>query len=356
MSTLLEPTPSADVYAFRIARTLNSGFIALMISVGHRTGLFDVMATLPPSTSAEIAAAAGLTERYVREWLAAMTSAHIVDHDARTSTYYLHIEYAAVLSRGAGSDNLAPAAQILALVASIEDQVVAGFRSGGGISAEAYERLNEIVSAEKRRLVDESYVETLLEFIPGMKARLTQGAVVLDAGCGDGAVVNTMARMFPRSAFRGFDLSEGAILQARAMAAEAGLTNVDFVQADVATIDDTRVYDLVVALESIHELSFPRIALRRIVAALKRDGVFLMQEVAASSHVSRNIDHPFAPMLYALSTMHALPIALGQEGEALGRMWGKERAVQLLGEAGFRNLRFDAMAGDALSYYCIAMK
>ncbi len=356
MSTMLEPTPSADVYAFRIARTLNSGFIALMISVGHRTGLFDVMATLPPSTSAEIAAAAGLTERYVREWLAAMTSAHIVDHDARTSTYYLHIEYAAVLSRGAGSDNLAPAAQILALVASIEDQVVAGFRSGGGISAEAYERLNEIVSAEKRRLVDESYVETLLEFIPGMKARLTHGAVVLDAGCGDGAVVNVMARMFPRSAFRGLDLSEGAILQAQAMAAEANLTNVDFVRADVATIDETRNYDFVLALESIHELSFPRIALRRIVAALKRDGVFLMQEVAASSHVSRNIDHPFAPMLYALSTMHALPIALGQEGEALGRMWGKERAVQLLGEAGFRNLRFDSMAGDALSYYCIAMK
>jgi ubiquinone/menaquinone biosynthesis C-methylase UbiE len=356
MSTMLEPTPSADVYAYRIARTLNGGFIALMISVGHRTGLFDVMASLPPSTSIEIAKAAGLEERYVREWLAAMTSAHIIDHDARTSTYYLHIEYAAVLSRGAGSDNLAPAAQILSLVASVEDQVVEGFRSGGGISPEAYDRLNEIVSAEKRRLVDESYIETLLEFIPGMSARLNQGAVVLDAGCGDGAVLNLMARMFPRSIFRGVDLSEPAIVRAREVASEADLANVDFIQADVATLDEPRAYDLVFALESIHELSFPRIALRRIVAALKRDGVFLMQEVAASSHISRNIDHPFAPMLYALSTMHALPIALGQEGEALGRMWGKERAIQLLGEAGFRNLRFDAMAGDALSYYCVAMK
>ncbi|HKR66517.1 MAG TPA: transcriptional regulator, partial [Thermoanaerobaculia bacterium] len=105
-----------------------------------------------------------------------------------------------------------------------------------------------------------------------------------------------------------------------------------------------------------HEFGFPRVALRRIVAALKRDGVFVMQETAASSHLARNMEHPFAPMFYALSTLHALPVALGQDGEALGRMWGKERAVQLLGEAGFRNLRFESMPGDALSYYCVARK
>jgi hypothetical protein len=73
MSTM-EPVVGADVYAGRIARTLNGGFITLMISVGHRTGLFDAMAVLPPATSDQIASAAGLTERYVREWLAAMTS------------------------------------------------------------------------------------------------------------------------------------------------------------------------------------------------------------------------------------------------------------------------------------------
>ncbi|HKR66575.1 MAG TPA: class I SAM-dependent methyltransferase, partial [Thermoanaerobaculia bacterium] len=246
---MIDSTPSADVYAGRIARTLNSGFIALMISVGHRTGLFDVMAALPPSTSAEIAAAAGLTERYVREWLAAMTSAHIVDYDGRTGTFFLHIEYAAVLSRAAGADSLAPAAQILALVASVEDLVVAGFRSGGGVTAEAYDELNALVADEKRRFVDESYIEALVELIPGMAARLTHGAVVLDAGCGDGAVVNQMARMFPRSVFRGYDISEDAIQRARDAAAEAELANVDFLRGDAATLDETRAYDLVLALE-----------------------------------------------------------------------------------------------------------
>ncbi len=356
MSTMIEHPTGADAYASRIVRTLNSGFVALMISVGHRTGLFDVMAALPPSTSSDIAAAAGLSERYVREWLAAMTTAHIVEHDARTQSWFLRIEYAAVLTRGAGIDNLAPVAQLLAQIAAVEDLVVAGFHSGGGVTPEAFEHLGELTSSEKRHLVDESWVEQVLEFVPGLRSRLVRGATVLDAGCGDGAVLNAMARMFPRSQFRGYDVSDSAVFRGREQAMEAGLTNVEFATGDVATLDEPRAYDLVLALESIHEMGFPRIALRRIVAALKRDGVFVMQEIAASSHVTRNVDHPFAPMLYALSTMHSLPIALGQDGEALGRMWGRERATQLLSEAGFRSLRFDTLAENELHSFCIATK
>jgi Rv2258c-like winged HTH domain len=34
-----------------------------MLSIGHQTRLFDTIASLPPSTSAQIAQAAGLDER-----------------------------------------------------------------------------------------------------------------------------------------------------------------------------------------------------------------------------------------------------------------------------------------------------
>jgi len=61
-------------FAERVLDVLNSGMLALMISIGHRSGLFDAMAALPPATSGRIAQVAGLDERYVREWLAAMTS------------------------------------------------------------------------------------------------------------------------------------------------------------------------------------------------------------------------------------------------------------------------------------------
>ena len=67
MSTVLDTTRT-QAFAEQALGIVNSGFLSLMLSVGHRTGLFDTLATLPPSTSDQIAAAAGLNERYVREW------------------------------------------------------------------------------------------------------------------------------------------------------------------------------------------------------------------------------------------------------------------------------------------------
>jgi 2-polyprenyl-3-methyl-5-hydroxy-6-metoxy-1,4-benzoquinol methylase len=350
----MDQSVGAGVYAGRVARTLNSGFIAMMISVGHRTGLFDVLAALPPSTSTQIATAAGLSERYVREWLAAMVAAHVIDHDERTHTYFLPIEYAAVLARGAGANNLSPAAQLFTLLASVEDLVVASFRGGGGVRPEAYARLRQVMAAEKRELIDESYVEALLDLMPGMRTRLDRGAMVLDAGCGDATVLLLMAKMYPHSAFRGYDLAPDAIGRATEQRNAMNLANVDLVIGDVATLNEARTYDLVLAMESLHEMSFPRVVLRRILASLKRDGALLLQEVAASSHLARNVDHPFSPMLYAMSCLHAVPVALSDEGEALGMMWGRERAAQFLAEAGFRQTVFQSLAVDPLSYFCIA--
>jgi hypothetical protein len=57
-----------------------------MTSLGHRTGLFDVMADMPAAGSEAIAARCGLNERYVREWLGAMVSGVIVDYNPRDGT------------------------------------------------------------------------------------------------------------------------------------------------------------------------------------------------------------------------------------------------------------------------------
>lgn len=103
--------PVAEVseeFAERMIGVLNAGMLALMTSVGHRTGLFDTMASLPPATSAGIAEAAGLDERYVREWLSAMTTGGIVEHDPEMMTFVLPAERAAWLTRAAGGQRTWP--------------------------------------------------------------------------------------------------------------------------------------------------------------------------------------------------------------------------------------------------------
>jgi hypothetical protein len=69
-----EPVDPARLEAFgaKLLDWLNHAGFCLMASIGHRTGLFDAMRGLPPSTSSQIARAANLHERYVREWLGAM--------------------------------------------------------------------------------------------------------------------------------------------------------------------------------------------------------------------------------------------------------------------------------------------
>src|SRR5688500_8716356 len=73
VETAASDPAKAEAFAGRAFGILNDAFLALGMSVGHQTGLFDTLASLPPSTSEEIAAATSLDERYVREWLGAMT-------------------------------------------------------------------------------------------------------------------------------------------------------------------------------------------------------------------------------------------------------------------------------------------
>ena len=124
----------AQAFADRMLDTLNKAAAALMISVGHRTELFDPLAELPPATSERIAKAAGLNERYVREWLGAMVTARIVDYDPAAGTYFLPREHAAFLTRAASPNNLAATSQFVPVLASVENEIVESFRNGGGVS------------------------------------------------------------------------------------------------------------------------------------------------------------------------------------------------------------------------------
>ncbi|MBW0017394.1 MAG: methyltransferase, partial [Mycobacterium sp.] len=131
---------STEEFAVRVMDTMDSASLAILISIGHQTRLFDVMAELPPSTSLQIADAAGLNERYVREWLCGMTTGEIVEYDPGLATYFLPRDRAALLTRSAGPDNLARAAQFIPLLGEVEQKIINCFRKGGGLSYSEYPR------------------------------------------------------------------------------------------------------------------------------------------------------------------------------------------------------------------------
>jgi hypothetical protein len=128
----------AEAFAGRFLTALNQGALCLMAAIGHRTGLFEVLRTLPPSTSEEIAARAGLHERYVREWLGAMATAGVVEVDPATERFALPAEHAACLTRAAAADHLAVFAQDIAGLGGVEDDLGACLQRGDGVPYEQY--------------------------------------------------------------------------------------------------------------------------------------------------------------------------------------------------------------------------
>jgi ABC-type Fe3+ transport system substrate-binding protein len=104
--TTIVDEAKAEAFADQIADVLNNGALSLGLSIGHRTRLFDTLADLPPATSQEIADAADLNERYVREWLGAMVTGGIITYNTGKETYELPPEHAASLTRAASPNNM----------------------------------------------------------------------------------------------------------------------------------------------------------------------------------------------------------------------------------------------------------
>ncbi|MGH8058977.1 MAG: transcriptional regulator, partial [Candidatus Entotheonellia bacterium] len=193
----------AEAFAGRFLTALNNGALCLMVSIGHRTGLFDVMSQLPPASSEEIAARAGLNERYVREWLGAMVTGGVVDVDPTNNRYSLPAEHAAHLTRAAGADNLAVFAQYIAVMGGVEDDIVECFRAGGGVPYAKFPRFHEVMAEDSGQSVLSSLESHILPLVPGLSDRLAKGIRVLDVGCGRGRILNRLATLYPDSRFVG---------------------------------------------------------------------------------------------------------------------------------------------------------
>ena len=352
------PTPFdtevATALANRYLQILNDASIALLTSVGHKTGLFELLAANPGSTSHDLAALGDLHERYVREWLAGMVVAGVVEYDPVHATHVLPPEHAAVLTSAAGPNNVAHIMQYIPMMGGVEDKIVERFRLGGGLTYADYPDFHRTMAEESASVNDASLVDEILPLADGLPGRLADGIDVADIGCGSGHAINLMGQAYPASRFVGYDFSEPAITAARQEAAAMGLTNVSFEQLDVSSLEVTDGFDAITAFDAIHDQAHPARVLDNIRRALRPGGVFLMVDIRAASAVQDNMGLPWASYLYAISMFHCMSVSLGLDGDGLGTAWGQELAIRMLEGAGFSHVTVHEVETDPFNLYYVS--
>ncbi len=331
---------------------LTGGTLAMLISIGHRTGLFEAAAK-GPATSIELAERAGLHERYVREWLGAMVTGGIMEYDPDDRRHTLPPAHAVLLT-GATSRNIGPMADSMRTLGAVLPNVERCFREGGGVPIAEYAAVSTGGLGETwRHIYDEHLVDGFLGPVPGLLDRLRAGARVLDLGCGTGHAVNVMAREFPRSTFDGLDIATAAIADAEAERAGMGLSNAAFAVADAAELAPDPPYDVIMAFDAIHDQAAPDVVLRGVRDALAPDGLFLMVDTKFASRLEDNSANPYAPLSYGVSLLFCVPTSIATGGTGLGAMWGQELAREMLADAGFTDVEvLDTPRPQNCMYVC----
>jgi ubiquinone/menaquinone biosynthesis C-methylase UbiE len=347
MTTIEHPhtalTPAVDPAAIEAYTGLVAGHAtmainAALVTLGDQLGLWKVMAGAGPLTVATLAQRAAVTERYLQEWLSAMTASGFIGHDPAADTFELSAAGAAVLADEQGTALFVAPFQFLPLLHEMLPTLGEAFRSGAGVSW--LDRDADFCDAEERftrPLHRGLLVDVWLAAVPGLTDRLASGARVADIGCGYGRSTIEMAKAFPNSTFVGFDFHDHSIAKAREAArAERVADRVTFEVADARSFPGVG-YDLVLFCDSLHDMGDPVAAARHARAALAPGGRLVsLDPKAAGGSLAENLADPFAPLLYAVSCFVCTPSAIAQNGpEVLGALAGEPALRRILEHAGF---------------------
>lgn len=352
-------------FAKKMTDILNYGALNLAMAIGCRTGLFEVMDGYgSPKTISAIAGKAGLNARYVKEWLGVMVCGGIIEltvTDVGENLFFLPEEHGDLIAARSGHDNMGLYTQEIPLLTTCAmDSVVQSFYSGEGVDYDQYPMFQNFMS----QLANAKHHQTLInDFLPSIDEgqlirRMKAGIRVCDLGCAEGVALMLMAEAFPASEFVGMDISEDVIIKAETTARQQDLQNATFLQIDATTIKEKRnlekSFAYVTAFDVIHDLTRPLEALKGVHSILKPEGVFSMVDIAASSLLSENEAHPMGPFLYTVSLMHCMPVGLVDGGKGLGMMWGHQKAVEMLGDAGFKRVEVLEIPNDPFNshFFC----
>lgn len=341
---------TAEQASDHIVEVINHAWLGMLLSLGERLGIHEVLAGAGPLTAEHAASHIGCDPRYLAEWLWAMSSTGIIRVGSTSdgeSTFELAPAYVEPLTSAGGPGHWSRITTQVTAFAQLEDSLVGAFQTGGGLDSSHYEgRIAHVLAGESGPIFERVLLEEALP-LTGLLTRLESGARVADLGCGTGSAALLLAHRFPKARILGIDQSATAISTARERAAQADITNVEFSTADLEDGFDLEPQDLILAANTAHDLSDPGRFFTRVFDSLADDGVFYLHELSASSDMRKNLDDPHALGILTFSLYHCLPLAKRRTGGiAPGGMWGRESYVDTLKQAGFPRIEVHRTASD----------
>lgn len=344
---------AVKMFGFKVWTYKMGEQVSLMVYLGDQLNLYKTMAGRGAMTSHQVAEAAELHERFVREWLLGQAAAGLIDrHD--DGSFELTAVQAAVLADEENSISFAAGAFRGGVETTVLDKIANSFRTGIGIS---YQEQGPNAAAGLARMTGPwsrlALTSTVLPALDGVVDKLTAGASVVDVGCGGGVMLTTLAQAFPNSRCVGYDPSETAIEIARTRATDMGLDNCEFVVAGGEDLVADSGYDLVITFDCMHDMAFPDRTAEAIRGAIADDGTWLLKDIRSTGDFSKDSRNPLLAMFYGFSVASCLQSAMSEPGGAgLGTLGLHAGAAQQLTQAaGFARFTTHDLDDAANLYY-----
>jgi 2-polyprenyl-3-methyl-5-hydroxy-6-metoxy-1,4-benzoquinol methylase len=311
-----------------------------MVRMGDAFGLYKMLQAKGPMTCAQLANAARLNERYLREWLSHQAASNYLGYDPKTAMFALPPEQAMVFANEDSPFYMLGGFDVMTAMLDNQPKVQAAFKSGGGV---AWGDQASCMFCAVARFFRPGYHNHLVkEWLPaldGVLEKLERGAKVADVGCGHGWSTVLMAKAFPKSQFVGYDFHPGSIEEAQAHAEMHGVSaNAQF-EVGLAKDYPGTDLDLVTCFDCLHDMGDPAGAAAHIRKSLKPDGTWMVVEPMAGDRLEQNLN-PVGRLYYAGSTLICLPTSLSQEvGAALGAQAGEAKLRDVISSGGFASVR-----------------
>lgn len=241
--------------------------------------------------------------------------------DARIRRYALPAAHAHVLLDADSPANTTALAAFVAEAGRMLPAVADAFRTGRGVPYADY-AIHDLQAAFTRPVFVNNLLQDWLPALPEVHSRLAGGEAmrVAEIGCGEGIAAITIGRAFPNVIVHGYDLDEASVAAARKNAAEVGVGDrVRFEVSDAskgaAAISDGTRYDLVFAIEMLHDVPDPVGVLTTMRGLRAPNGAVLVADERVADEFTAPGD-AMERFMYAASVLHCLPVGMVAEGSA----------------------------------------